>query len=196
MEAYRRSGCASTGCCSTRSATANCRPVYRAALQKFLRGLDLDEETRARIEINPLRVLDDKRPEVRRSRPDAPMMTDYLCASCKAHHDEVRALLHRLGVAFEDDPRLVRGLDYYSGPPTSSTTRGSARSPASAAAAATTGCPRRSAARRCPAVGLALGVDRTVLAMEAEGTARPSRPPRCQVFAVPLGEEAPPMSLR
>ncbi len=73
----------------------NCRPIYREALQKFLRGLDLDEDTRARIEINPLRVLDDKRPEVRAQTQDAPVLTDYLCAECKVHHDTVRSLLHR-----------------------------------------------------------------------------------------------------
>ena len=61
-----------------------CRPVYREALQRFLRGLDLDSDTRLRIEINPLRVLDDKRPDVRAQTRDAPVMTDYLCADCKA----------------------------------------------------------------------------------------------------------------
>ena len=124
--------------------------MYREALQTFLRGLDLDEDTRERIEINPLRVLDDKRPEVRAQTQDAPVMTDYLCAECKAHHDAVRALLHDLGIPYTDAPRLVRGLDYYTGRPTSSTTRSSAPSPASAAAAATTGCrrDRRAAAAR------------------------------------------------
>ena len=91
----------------------NCRPAYRAALQDFLRKLDLDEETRQRIEINPLRVLDDKRPEVREQTGKAPYIVDYLCGDCKAHHDTVRALLARLDIPFDDAPRLVRGLDYY-----------------------------------------------------------------------------------
>jgi len=90
-----------------------CRPAYRAALQDFLRKLDLDEETRQRIEINPLRVLDDKRPQVREQTEEAPYIVDYLCADCKAHHDTVRALLGRLDIPFDDAPRLVRGLDYY-----------------------------------------------------------------------------------
>src|ERR1700691_2048722 len=91
----------------------NCRPAYRAALQEFLRTLDLDEETRQRIEINPLRVLDDKRPEVREQTRNAPYIVDYLCEDCKTHHDTVRALLTSLNIPFEDAPRLVRGLDYY-----------------------------------------------------------------------------------
>jgi histidyl-tRNA synthetase len=65
-----------------------CRPVYRKALREFLLGrLDvehLDDETRQRIEVNPLRVLDDKRPRVREQLTNAPLMTDYLCAACAA----------------------------------------------------------------------------------------------------------------
>ena len=61
----------------------NCRPAYRAALQDFLRKLDLDEDTRARIEINPLRVLDDKRPEVRQQTANAPYIVDYLCGTAR-----------------------------------------------------------------------------------------------------------------
>src|SRR6516164_799408 len=75
-----------------------CRPVYREALQKFLRGLDLDEAARARIELNPLRVLDDKRPEVRESLANAPVMTAYLRAHCKLNHATVRGLLEKLGI--------------------------------------------------------------------------------------------------
>jgi len=87
--------------------------VYRAALQEFLRGLDLDEDTRARIEINPLRVLDDKRPEVPCQLEGAPVIPDSCATRARPYHEEVQALLTIGGVAFEDDPRLVRGLDYY-----------------------------------------------------------------------------------
>ncbi len=89
------------------------RPAYRDALQAFLRGLDLDEETARRVEINPLRVLDDKRPEIQKALTEAPLITDFLSPADRAHHDAVRSLLTAAGVAFEDDPRLVRGLDYY-----------------------------------------------------------------------------------
>ena len=90
-----------------------CRPVYRAALQDFLRGLDLDEDTVRRAEINPLRVLDDKRDAVQKQLAGAPLLRDYLCEACKAYHEQVRELLTAAGVAYEDDPKLVRGLDYY-----------------------------------------------------------------------------------
>ncbi len=90
-----------------------CRPVYRAALQDFLRGLDLDDDTRRRVDINPLRVLDDKREYVQKQLAGAPMLRDYLCEACKAYHEQVRELLTAAQVAFEDDEKLVRGLDYY-----------------------------------------------------------------------------------
>src|SRR5213076_1725659 len=85
-----------------------CRPVYRAALQDFLRALGLDEDTRRRVEINPLRVLDDKRDAVQKQLTGAPMMRDHLCEGCKEYHEQVRALLTAAGVEFEDDPKLVR----------------------------------------------------------------------------------------
>ena len=90
-----------------------CRPQYRELLQDFLFGLDLDEETRRRAEINPLRVLDDKRPQVQEMTADAPVMLDHLSDSAKQHFDTVLAHLDALGVPYVVNPRMVRGLDYY-----------------------------------------------------------------------------------
>ena len=78
-----------------------CRPAYRELLQDFLFKLDLDEETRRRAEINPLRVLDDKRPAMREMTADAPVLLDHLSASAKAHFDTVLAHLDALGVFFK-----------------------------------------------------------------------------------------------
>ncbi|GII65437.1 histidine--tRNA ligase [Sphaerisporangium krabiense] len=166
-----------------------CRPAYRAALQDFLRGLDLDEATRARVEINPLRVLDDKRPEVRAQVEDAPLITDHLCASCKAHHDRVRSLLEDLGVPWEDVPRLVRGLDYYT------RTTYEFDHPLLGAQSGIGGGGRYDGLSEdiggppLPGIGFAVGVDRIILAVEAENLAQEA-PPRVAVFGVPLGEEA------
>jgi histidyl-tRNA synthetase len=92
---------------------ATCRPQYRELLVDFLAKLDLDEDTRRRAEINPLRVLDDKRPEVQAQLDDAPLMVDHLSDSTKAHYDAVRQYLTDLGVTWTEAPKLVRGLDYY-----------------------------------------------------------------------------------
>lgn len=166
-----------------------CRPVYREALQAFLRDLDLDEETRRRIEINPLRVLDDKRPDVRRQLTDAPKLRDYLCEACRAYHAEVRDLLTAAGVAYEDDERLVRGLDYYTRTTFEFVHDGLGAQSAVGGGGRYDGLSEMIGGPALPSVGWALGVDRTVLALEAEGITL-QLPPATSVFAVPLGEEA------
>jgi histidyl-tRNA synthetase len=166
-----------------------CRPVYRAALQEFLRGLDLDEPTRARIELNPLRVLDDKRPDVRAQVEAAPMVTDYLCGACKAHHDKVRELLADLEIPWVDDPRLVRGLDYYT------RTTYEFDHPLLGAQSGIGGGGRYDGLSEdiggppLPGIGFGLGLDRTVLAMEAEAVAATAGT-TVDVYGVPLGDEA------
>src|SRR6476469_1460567 len=92
---------------------ATTRPAYRAELTRFLEKLDLDEATRERARINPLRVLDDKRPEVREQLTDAPLMIDHLSDEAAAHHAAVKRHLDDLGVAYVENPWMVRGLDYY-----------------------------------------------------------------------------------
>jgi histidyl-tRNA synthetase len=166
-----------------------CRPVYRTALQEFLRGLDLDDATRARVEINPLRVLDDKRPEVRAQVEDSPLVIDYLCGACKAHHDKVRELLADLSIPWVDNPRLVRGLDYYT------RTTYEFDHPLLGAQSGIGGGGRYDGLSEdiggppLPGIGFGLGLDRTVLAMEAEEVAAAAAS-RIAVYGVPLGEEA------
>jgi histidyl-tRNA synthetase len=169
-----------------------CRPVYREALQKFLRALDLDEETRQRIEINPLRVLDDKRPEVRAQLANAPVMTDYLCAECKAHYDTVRGLLDDLGIPFTDAPRLVRGLDYYTRTTYEFDHALLGAQSGIGGGGRYDGLSEDIGGPPLPGIGFAVGLDRIVLAMEAERAAAgpETTPAACQVFGVPLGAEA------
>jgi histidyl-tRNA synthetase len=160
-----------------------CRPVYRAALQTFLRGLDLDEDTRQRIEINPLRVLDDKRPEVRAQTQDAPVMTDYLCADCKAHHGVVRALLTDLGIPFTDAPRLVRGLDYYTRTTYEFDHALLGAQSGIGGGGRYDGLSEDIGGPALPGIGFAVGLDRIVLAVELAGSGRP--PPRARSSACP-----------
>ncbi len=166
-----------------------CRPAYRGALQDFLRGLDLDEDTRARIDINPLRVLDDKRESVQRQLAAAPLIRDHLCEACKAYHEQVRDLLTEAGIAFEDDPKLVRGLDYYTRT-TFEFVHGRLGSQSAVGGGGRyDGLSEMIGGPALPSVGWALGVDRTVLALRAEGVELPL-PATTEVFAVPMGEEA------
>ncbi|MFF9344105.1 MULTISPECIES: histidine--tRNA ligase [unclassified Streptomyces] len=166
-----------------------CRPVYREALQTFLRGLDLDEETLRRAEINPLRVLDDKRADVQKQLVDAPLLRDYLCDACKAYHEQVRELITAAGVVFEDDLKLVRGLDYYTRTTFEFVHDGLGSQSAVGGGGRYDGLSEMIGGPALPSVGWALGVDRTVLALEAEGIAL-DLPAPTSVFAVALGEEA------
>jgi histidyl-tRNA synthetase len=169
----------------------NCRPVYRAALQDFLRKLDLDEDTRARIEINPLRVLDDKRPEVRQQTANAPIIVDYLCEDCKRHHDTVRGLLTALDIPFEDAPRLVRGLDYYMRTTYEFDHALLGAQSGIGGGGRYDGLSEDIGGPSLPGIGFAVGLDRIVLAIESErGTAAPNEATGCQVFGVPLGDNA------
>lgn len=189
VDAYRRLGLRQVRLLLNTLGDKTCRPIYRAALQEFLRGLDLDEATRARIEINPLRVLDDKRPEVQAQLTGAPRIVDYLCAECKAFHDEVRSVLTAAGIVFEDDPKLVRGLDYYTRTTFEFVHDGLGAQSAVGGGGRYDGLSELIGGPALPSVGWALGVDRTVLAMEAEGVLAKDAA-RVDVFAVPLGEEA------
>ncbi|MFH9422066.1 histidine--tRNA ligase [Streptomyces sp. NPDC017529] len=166
-----------------------CRPAYRAALQEFLYGLDLDEDTRRRIDINPLRVLDDKRADVQKQLEGAPLLRDHLCEACKAYHEQVRELLTAAGVAYEDDPKLVRGLDYYTRTTFEFVHDGLGSQSAVGGGGRYDGLSEMIGGPALPSVGWALGVDRTVLALEAEGVEL-ELPASTAVFAVPLGEEA------
>jgi histidyl-tRNA synthetase len=166
-----------------------CRPGYRSRLQAFLRGLDLDEETRQRVDINPLRVLDDKRPEVQRQLVGAPLVVDSLCEACRAHHDAVRTMLADVGVTWQDEPRLVRGLDYYTRTTFEFVHDGLGSQSAVGGGGRYDGLSEEIGGPPLPGVGWALGVDRTVLALDAEGIAVPHAD-SVEVFGVPLGAEA------
>jgi histidyl-tRNA synthetase len=166
-----------------------CRPVYRAALQEFLGGLDLDEDTRRRAEINPLRVLDDKRPQVQAQLADAPVVRDFLDDSCREHYDAVRASLHAVGVEWEEAPRLVRGLDYYTRTTFEFQHDGLGAQSAVGGGGRYDGLSEDIGGPSMPGVGWALGVDRTVLALRAEGV-EPRTGSGVTVYAVPLGASA------
>lgn len=166
-----------------------CRPAYREELGAFLAALDLDEATRVRAALNPLRVLDDKRPEVQALLVDAPLMADRLCAQCKVHHEGVLEGLAALEVAVEPAPRLVRGLDYYMRTTFEFVHDGLGAQSAVGGGGRYDGLSEAIGGPPLPGIGWALGIERTVLALEAEGV---SIAPEAglAVFLVPLGRAA------
>jgi histidyl-tRNA synthetase len=92
-----------------------CRPVYRKALQDFLRPHydELCDTCKSRFETNPMRILDCKSPEDQAIVKDAPVMLDYLCDDCREAFEELKSYLDASGIKYVVDPKIVRGLDYY-----------------------------------------------------------------------------------
>ncbi|HZA09666.1 histidine--tRNA ligase [Mycobacterium sp.] len=166
-----------------------CRPQYRELLQDFLLSLDLDEETRRRAEINPLRVLDDKREHIRRLTADAPVLLDHLSDAPKQHFETVLAHLDALGVPYVINPRLVRGLDYYTKTTFEFVHDGLGAQSGIGGGGRYDGLMRQLGGKDLSGIGFGLGVDRTMLALRAEGKAV-GNTTRCDVFCVPLGEQA------
>ncbi|MCZ8379477.1 histidine--tRNA ligase [Mycobacterium sp. CPCC 205372] len=166
-----------------------CRPQYRQLLQEFLFELDLDDDTRRRAEINPLRVLDDKRPHVREMTADAPVMLDHLSESAKQHFETVQTHLQALGVPYVVNPRMVRGLDYYTKTTFEFVHDGLGAQSGIGGGGRYDGLMRRLGGQDVSGIGFGLGVDRTLLALQAEGR-QVGRARAVDVFGVPLGERA------
>ena len=168
---------------------ATCRPQYRELLMSFLAGLDLDDDTRRRAEINPLRVLDDKRPEVQAQLADAPLLVDHLSDETKAHYDAVRQHLADLGVTWVEAPRLVRGLDYYTKTTFEFVHRGLGAQASIGGGGRYDGLSAALGGPDVSGIGYAVGVDRTILAVQAEGLDIAVEG-GLEVFVVHLGSDA------
>ena len=166
-----------------------CRPKYREILVKFLTTCDLDEATRAKVAINPLRVLDDKRENMQSQLVAAPLMPDHLCQACSEHHDQVLKYLDDLGVSYEKAPRLVRGLDYYVRTTFECVHDGLGAQSAIGGGGRYDGLIETLGGPAIGGVGFGLGVDRTCLAVQAEGLTLVNEA-IAQVFIVPVNQES------
>lgn len=150
----------------------HCRPAYMETLRKELAGktLDLCEDCRRRLKLNPLRVFDCKNPACRAALAEAPKMIDNLCSDCRIHFDTVGNLLGEVGIDFEIDPMLVRGFDYY----TRTTFEIQSKNLGAQNALGGGGRYDRLVAdyggKPTPAVGFALGIERLILALQTADT--------------------------
>ena len=170
------------------------RPAYREALVTYLRAHEaqLDEDSRRRLELNPLRVLDSKSPEVQALVASAPVILDHLGEGSRARFGRVQDTLTALGVAFEVDPRLVRGLDYYT------STIFEIKVTAGELGAQNTVCGGGRYDRlveslggpKTPAMGFGLGLERALLAMPDVDAGGAGFEPGLQVFIATLDAAA------
>ena len=165
------------------------RPAYREKLQEFLLKLPLDDATRHRAEINPLRVLDDKRPEVQELTADAPLMLDYLSPQAREHFEAVTGCLDDLGVTYVINPRMVRGLDYYTKTCFEFVHDGLGAQSGIGGGGRYDGLMAQLGGQELSGIGFGLGVDRALLALDAEHT-QAADSARVDVYGVALGAPA------
>lgn len=165
-----------------------CRPAYREALKAFLlpRVDALCESCRKRLDVNPLRILDCKRETCREATVDAPVITGFLGPECVEHFAGVREALDAVGVAYRLDPRLVRGLDYYTKTAFEFTAEGLGAQNTIAAGGRYDGLVEALGGPPTPGVGFALGIER-VAAVLNKGNAAPPAP---GLFIAALGDAA------
>lgn len=146
------------------------RAKYRAALVEFLNQHRdaLDEDSQRRIERNPLRVLDSKNPQTQEILADAPELSDYLSEESAAHFNQLKALLDAAGLSYEVNPRLVRGLDYYSHTVFEWVTDALGAQGTVCAGGRYDGLVEQLGGRATPAVGFAMGIERLILLLEQQ----------------------------
>lgn len=152
-----------------------CRAEYLPKLVEFLRSHfdELCEDCRRRTETNPLRTFDCKVPGDREIMASAPLITDYLCGSCADHFDGVQNLLTSVGIKFRLEPRLVRGLDYYTRTTFTFLAAGLGAQDEIGGGGRYDGLSELLGGDPLPGIGFGLGIERIVLALRADGIEAP-----------------------
>lgn len=172
-----------------------CRPNYRQKIKDFyrVRKEKLCRDCQGRYEKNPLRLLDCKEAECQKLKENAPIILDYLCQSCNHHFRNILELIEDNGIAYDPDPFLVRGLDYYNRTVFEVFSRSS--NLALAAGGRYDYLSEILGGRSMPSVGVALGIERIIETMKSDGLT-PNLKIKPKVFFVAVGDQAKKSSLK
>ena len=174
---------------------ADSRVAHRVDLVKFISGMKLDEATTARAALNPLRLFDDKRPEIKDAMAKAPLLVDYLSESSRAHFEQVKKYLDVLGISYVLNPRMVRGLDYYTGTTFEFVHELLGAQSGIGGGGRYDGLMAELGGQSLSGIGFGLGVDRALLAAEAEGVINENSFVS-DLFIIPLGDVAKEMAMK
>ena len=174
---------------------ADSRAAHRVDLVKFISGMKLDEATTARAALNPLRLFDDKRPEIKDAMAKAPLLVDYLSESSRAHFEQVKKYLDVLGISYVLNPRMVRGLDYYTGTTFEFVHELLGAQSGIGGGGRYDGLMAELGGQSLSGIGFGLGVDRALLAAEAEGVINENSFVS-DLFIIPLGDVAKEMAMK
>lgn len=172
--------------------SSEARAAYRNQLVSYLtEHIELlDEDSKRRLSTNPLRILDSKNPEVQRLLEGAPDFHACLDPESLAHFDQLKANLDKLGIGYEVNPRLVRGLDYYGRTVFEWVTDKLGAQGTVCAGGRYDGLVEQLGGKSTPAVGFAMGVERLILLLEAEGCLPERLKRQTDVFVIALGAQA------
>jgi len=166
-----------------------CRPGYLEKLRHQTQAKlgELCSDCQSRSERNPLRIFDCKKSQCQGVIEGLPSMGDYLCPECSNHFQQVQSYLHRFGIDYELNPRLVRGLDYYTRTTFEITYPGLGAQNAIMGGGRYDGLVELLGGEETPAIGVAIGLERLVLALKEEGI---SPPEPASTFLATVGDKA------
>jgi len=168
---------------------AQSRAKHRVDLVSYIEKLELDDATKKRAEINPLRLFDDKREEVKKQMNKAPLLLDYLSEESRKDFESVQKHLKALGVEFTINPRMVRGLDYYTGTTFEFVHELLGAQSGIGGGGRYDGLMSELGGQELSGIGFGLGIDRCVLAADAEGISF-DQEFTSDLFIIPLGDES------
>ena len=168
-----------------------CRAEYHKALKTYFEGRkdELCDTCKDRLERNPMRILDCKSPVCSGIAKDAPVVLDYLCDECREHFEKVKSYLNAQNIAFKVNPRIVRGLDYYTKTVFEFISESIGAQGTVCGGGRYDGLIEELGGQKTPSLGFGLGIERLMLLMEAQGCEFPkeSMP---DLFIAALGEKA------
>lgn len=166
-----------------------CRKQYHAALKAYFeaRKDELCDDCKGRLDRNPMRILDCKVPTCKEIAKDAPVVLDYLCDDCRAHFEEVKARLTDAGQVFTVNPRIVRGLDYYTR--TVFEFVDEAQGLTVCGGGRYDGLVSQLGGPSLPGLGFGMGLERLLILMESQGCSFPTAP-KGMIYIAPLGDRA------
>jgi histidyl-tRNA synthetase len=192
-QGYRKLGLKDFELQITSLGDSDSRAAHRKDLDAFIAGLNLDEETRTRALKNPLRLFDDKREEIRASMSNAPLLLDYLNSESRENFEAVKSALDSLEISYVVNPRMVRGLDYYTGTTFEFVHNGLGAQSGIGGGGRYDGLMELLGGSKLSGIGFGLGIDRILLALEAEaqsGQLLPGELKYIDLFVIALGDQA------
>lgn len=168
-----------------------CRAEYHKALKDyfFARQEELCDTCKGRLEKNPMRILDCKSPICQGIAKDAPLILDYLCGDCREHFEQLQKNLSVMGIEFEINPKIVRGLDYYTRTVFEFITTDIGAQGTVCGGGRYDGLIEQLGGQKTPALGFAMGLERLILTMEKQGCDF-MEPKTCDLYIASMGETA------